>query len=82
MKHVKIDDRERPRDSRSSRRPATATSTSSKMKTTHLKLLIECRIVLQLTQEIQWGSTPEKLRLQYMVNHLSKIQLPEAKLAI
>ena len=39
-------------------------------------------IVLQLTQEIQWGSTPEKLRLQYMVNHLSKIQLPEAKLAI
>lgn len=40
MKRVKIDDKERPRDSRSSRRPATAASSSSKQKTACLKLLI------------------------------------------
>ena len=42
MKHVKIDDKETPRDSRSSRRPATAvSSSSSKLKNTHQRLSIK-----------------------------------------
>ena len=59
MKHVKIDDKERPRDNRSSRRPATAASSSSKQKIAHSKLLINVDYFAAYTRDSMGRYTGE-----------------------